>query len=234
MAEDHSQFAMLFDMDGVLIDSYQAHFESWQVVAAEYGRTYSEEQFIAGFGRKSQELIREQWEGAADWPDEKVIELEVKKEDAFREILKRDFPAMPGARQLMADLHAEGFRIAVASSGPRVNVELVIDELNIREFLSASVTADDVTIGKPHPQVFLKAAEKAGVAPEFSCVVEDAPAGVAAAKAAGMVCFGFVQSSPLAQPLPEADVVVSQLDQITPANTAELIQNRTLTSPASS
>lgn len=232
MAEETPQLAMLFDMDGVLIDSYQAHFESWQVVAAEYGRTYSEEEFVAGFGRKSQELIREQWEGAEEWSDQQVTELEEKKEAAFREIMKRDFPAMPGARQLMNDLHEAGFKIAVASSGPRVNVELVIDELGIRDILTASVTANDVTIGKPHPQVFLKAAEKVGVSPEFCCVVEDAPAGVTAAKAAEMMCVGFVQPVPMAQPLPDADVVISRLDQLTAENVRELILNRRLASPS--
>ncbi|MEZ6045661.1 MAG: HAD family phosphatase [Planctomycetaceae bacterium] len=192
-----SQMAVLFDMDGVLIDSYKAHYESWQVIASERGRTYSEEDFVAGFGRTSREVIREQWEGAADWTEAQVAELDEAKEAAFRQILDRDFPAMPGATQLIRELHEAGFRIAVASSGPRENVELVIRRLEIAPYLSAVITGDDVTLGKPNPQVFLLAAEGVEVDIHQCCVIEDAPAGVAAAKAPGRLASDWFDQVPI-------------------------------------
>ena len=96
----NDQKAVIFDMDGVLIDSYRAHFESWRAVAAEHHRVYSEEQFAAGFGRTSREVIAEQWQGEP-LSDERIGEIDRRKEWLFREIISADFPAMAGAVELM-------------------------------------------------------------------------------------------------------------------------------------
>ncbi|QDU81673.1 Phosphorylated carbohydrates phosphatase [Polystyrenella longa] len=220
------QLAVLFDMDGVLIDSYAAHFESWQVVAKQRGGTYTEEEFVAGFGRTSRELIREQWNGAENWSEDEVAQLDNDKEAAFRDILNENFPAMPGGRELIFDLYERGFRIAVASSGPRENVQLVIDRLEIGSCLSAVITGNDVTKGKPDPQVFQLAAQGVDVPNPLCCVIEDAPAGVAAANAAGSSCIGLVRPGKYSVNLDDANLIVSHLNEINPAKIAELIQSR--------
>ncbi|MAT16574.1 MAG: hypothetical protein CMJ46_15040 [Planctomyces sp.] len=226
MTGSNDQLAVLFDMDGVLIDSYAAHFESWQVVAKDRGTVYTEEDFVAGFGRTSREIIREQWDGAENWTDEEVAELDQAKEVAFRDIIATNFPAMPGGRQLVFDLYERGFRIAVASSGPSENVHLVIDRLGISDCLSAVVTGNDVTKGKPDPQVFQLAASKVNVPNARCCVIEDAPAGVAAAVAAGSACIGLARPVRYTVDLSAADLVVPALEQINASNITELIQSK--------
>jgi beta-phosphoglucomutase len=135
--------AVVFDMDGVLIDSYRAHFDSWQQVAREHGRDYTEAQFAAGFGRTSREVIAEQWQGEP-LSDERIAEIDRRKEALFREIISRDFPAMEGAVELIESLVRAGFRVAVGSSGPAANVRLAIERLGIGRLLSATVTASPI------------------------------------------------------------------------------------------
>src|SRR4051794_24461987 len=104
--------AVVFDMDGVLVDSYCAHWESWQFMADELGKGLTEEQFVSTFGRTSREIIAEHWGADALTPVE-IAEFDKKKEALYREIVSRDFPIMEGAVELVHDLHEAGFRLAV-------------------------------------------------------------------------------------------------------------------------
>lgn len=214
--------AVIFDMDGVLIDSYHAHFQSWRVVAAEHGRTITEEDFARQFGRTSREIIGAYW-GEGAFSDEQIAEMDDRKEAAFRQLVQANFPAMPGAKQLVQSLHRAGFRLAVGSSGPPANIELVLDRLGCRRLFSAVVTGADVTRGKPDPQVFLLAAERLGVHPERCAVVEDAPAGVTAANRAGMASIGFASTGRLPEQLSHARLVVTSLAELGPQRVAEVI-----------
>ncbi len=218
----NDESAVIFDMDGVLVDSYRAHLGSWQVVAAEEGLTLTEAEFASQFGRTNPEIIAVYW-GADRYDDEEVAALADRKERAFREILRVDFPAMPGARDLLEALSEAGFALAVGSSGPPENIELVLRELGARELFRAVVTARDVTRGKPDPQVFLLAAERLGVAPSRCAVVEDAPAGVAAAQAAGMKSIGLASTGRTREELAAADLVVDSLTELSPPVVGELI-----------
>ena len=219
------QPAVIFDMDGVLVDSYRAHFESWQVVAAEEGLTYSEAQFAATFGRTSREIIAVSW-GEGRYSDEEVADLDDRKEAAYRQIIRADFPAMPGADRLLQSLADAGFALAVGSSGPPENVDLVLEKLPARSAFQAVVTGRDVTRGKPDPQVFLIAAAALGIHPECCAVVEDAPVGVAAARAAGMASVGFASTGRTVESLARADLNVESLDELSPAILRELIRRR--------
>ncbi|MGC1274973.1 MAG: HAD family phosphatase, partial [Planctomycetaceae bacterium] len=181
---DQQPLAVIFDVDGVLIDSYAPHYQSWREIAAGFDVDYTEAQFATGFGRTSREIVAEQW-NRPDLTPEQIRAIDDAKETAYRRLVADDFPAMAGAGDLVAALHAAGFRIAVGSSGPPENVDLAIEKLGLSPYLGGKVTGRDVTRGKPDPQIFLRAAEKLGVPPARCAVVEDAPAGVAAAKAAG-------------------------------------------------
>ncbi len=220
---DH--LAVIFDMDGVLVDSYHAHFKSWQAVAAEEGLDLTEADFASQFGRTSREIIAASW-GEDRYGDEEIAAMDDRKEAAFREILRADFPAMPGALELLRSLDGAGFALALGSSGPPANVELVLDELDARRLFGAVVTGMDVTRGKPDPQVFLTAAARLGVPPERCAVVEDAPAGVVAAKAAGMASVGFASTGRSVETLAEADLVVRCLAELSPKVLRELILRR--------
>ncbi len=214
---------VIFDVDGVLIDSYQAHFQSWCQLAAEIGRTCTEAEFVRGFGRTSRENIVEQWSDRV-WTSDEVRRLDDRKEWLYRELIRAQFPAMPGAAELIRSLHQSGFRIAVGSSGPPENVNLVIDQLNVAGLIECRITANHVTRGNPDPQVFQLAAEGLGLPVGNCCVVEDAPAGVLAAHGAGIVCIGLASTGRTRFELETAECVVDSLDELTPARVAQLIR----------
>jgi beta-phosphoglucomutase len=215
--------AVIFDMDGVLIDSYRAHFESWRAVAAEHERVYTEEQFAAGFGRTSREVIAEQWQGEP-LSDERIAEIDRRKEWLFREIISADFPAMAGAVELMQSLVSAGFRLAVGSSGPAENVQLAIERLGVGRLLSATVTGNDVKRGKPNPQVFLTAAARMQVPPARCVVVEDAPVGVEAAHRGGMRAVAIASTGRTVEQLRAAELVVKSLCELSPQRFEELLR----------
>lgn len=219
--------AVIFDMDGVLVDSYRAHWQSWQMMAGENGRELDEEQFVRTFGRVSREIIAEHW-GADSLAADEIAEFDRRKEALYRELVARDFPAMDGARELLAALASAGFRLAIGSSGPPANVELAIDRLGAQDLFAATVTGRDVTRGKPDPQVFLLAAERLGVPAARCAVVEDAPVGIAAANAAGMVSIALLSTGHTAESVTAARLVVRSLRELSPGGIARLIAGNTL------
>ena len=220
------RLAVIFDMDGVLVDSYQAHFESWRAVAAEEGLAITEAQFATTFGCTSREIIAAMW-GKGHYDDGQIAALDERKEAAFRQIIEADFPVMPGATQLLRSLHGAGFALAVGSSGPPENIDLVLDRLEARALFSAVVTGMDVTRGKPDPQVFQIASERLAVPPARCAVVEDAPPGVAAANAAGMTSIGFASTGRTPQQLSDADLTITSLGELSPEIVRSLVYRHT-------
>jgi beta-phosphoglucomutase len=212
-------------MDGVLVDSYQAHWQSWHFMADELGKGLTEAQFVSTFGRTSREIIAEHW-GANALSPEEVAAFDRRKEALYREIVARDFPAMDGAGPLIRDLHQAGFRLAVGSSGPPENVALAVKRLQVEPYLDVLITGKDVTRGKPDPQVFLVAAERLGVAPANCAVVEDAPVGITAANAAGMASIALVSTGHTAKSVAAARLVVHSLRELSPDRIAALIAAR--------
>ena len=204
---------VIFDVDGVLVDSYHAHFTSWQMMCRERGLPITQQDFVTTFGRTSREVIRYLW-GDYISSDEMIQELDHRKETLFREMLSQDFPAMEGAVALIDRLHDAGYRLALGSSAPPENVDVVIDQMQRRHVFQAIVTGNDVTRGKPDPQVFLIAATRMCLPPSQCLVVEDAPAGITAAHAAGMRCVGFASTGRERETLSAADLVIDGLDEL--------------------
>jgi len=208
------RLGVIFDMDGVLVDSYRPHFDSWRRLAAAQGVEMTEAMFRTTFGRTSREIIRHFWADRMV-SDEQIAEWDRGKEKAYREILMENFPEMDGAAELLTALHEAGFSLGIGSSGPPENVDVIRRHLRNARFFKAQTTAADVTHGKPHPEVFLVAAGKLGIAPRHCLVVEDAPAGVAAGKAAGMAVIA-ITGTVTRDKLAAADLVVDSLREITP------------------
>ncbi|MHB1034552.1 MAG: HAD family hydrolase [Pirellulales bacterium] len=217
--------AVIFDLDGVLVDSYPAHFESWQILLAPLGLAMSDAQFAATFGQTNREIITGLW-GPNRFSAEEISAIGHRKEELYRQILAQRFPAMPGGRELVGALCEAGFAVAIGSSAPPENVALTLDHLDNREAFGAVVTGADVRRGKPDPAVFLTAAERLGVPPADCVVVEDAPVGVAAAKAAGMVSIALVSTGRTRAAVAEADLVVDSLDELSPEGIGRLIAER--------
>jgi beta-phosphoglucomutase len=207
--------AVIFDVDGVLVDSYQAHYEGWVRAGRERGFSITEEQFVKTFGRTSREVIVDTF-GMTWLNDEQIKQLDERKEKLYRDIVADSFPEMDGAADLLDALHEAGFALAVGSSGPPPNVDVVLDHLGRRHLFGAIITGIDVTRGKPDPQVFLLGAERLGVLPQHCVVIEDAPAGVAAAKNAGMKSVGFVSTGRSPDELRGADKIIRSMRELSP------------------
>ena len=218
------KFGVIFDVDGVLVDSYDAHLRSWQMLGAERGFSFTETRFVETFGRTTREIIRETF-GPDRFSSGQIAALDARKEALFRELLARDFPVMDGAVALIDELYQAGYRLAVGSSGPPENVQLVLDSLGRAACFRGVVTGMDVTRGKPDPQVFLTAADRLGLDPCRCVVIEDATAGVRAAKRAGMRCVGFVSRGHRDAELSEADLLVRRLSELSSAAVARLLES---------
>jgi beta-phosphoglucomutase len=212
--------AVVFDVDGVLVDSYDAHMRSWLLMGREHGLAITEEEFASTFGQTSREIIARFW--GSELSPQDVEALDARKEAIYRDLIRERFPAMDGAVELIDALADAGFRLAVGSSGPPANVELTLDRLGRASRFTAVVTGRDVTRGKPDPQVFQIAAERLRVPPARCIVVEDAPVGIVAARAAGMASVALV-GTVAADRLAAADLVVRSLRELDAGQLAALL-----------
>lgn len=203
--------AVLWDLDGTLVDSEKLHWEAWQRTMAAEGLSITWEQFKATFGRRNDSFVPE-WLGAGATA-ERVARVGDAKEACYRRLVQeRGLKAAPGAAAWVERLHRRGWRQAIASSAPRANVEVMLDALGLRPYFEVTVAAEDVTVGKPDPEVFLTAAARLRIPPQRCVVVEDAPAGIEAARRAGMRSIFLRRGEAAAQ----ADLVVASLEELPP------------------
>lgn len=201
---------IIWDLDGVIIDSGDQHWQSWKALAEETDVIFTEENFRKTFGQRNADIIPIYWHTRK--PDE-ITRLADRKEALYRELLKKDARALPGALDLMRAFRAAGWRQSLGSSAPQENIQLILDLLDLRGLLDAVVSGEETEHGKPAPDIFLAAARALGVAPVNCIVIEDAPAGVQAAGAAGMRCIA-VTNGRMNPELDAADLVVSVLTEV--------------------
>jgi len=202
----------LFDWDGVVIDSSRQHEESWELLANEIGKPLPPDHFVRGFGMKNQVIIP----GILKWTDDpgEIHRYSLRKEELYREIIReRGIRPLPGVRELLHLLGEHGVPCAVASSTHRENIEVIFDSIGVRGYFQAVVTAEDVSHGKPHPEVFLKSAGKIGRRPCDCVVFEDALVGIEAARAAGTKVIAVATTHPIGE-LAAADLAVESLLEI--------------------
>jgi beta-phosphoglucomutase len=211
------RLGVIFDVDGVLVDSYSAHFASWLALAEEAGcHRMTEDEFRATFGRTSRETILQLWPSQQQLSAAAVAELDDRKEELFREMLRADFRPLPGAAELIVALKEAGFAVAAGSSGPPENVFLVLDQLQRQDLFDTVVTGIDVSCGKPHPEVFLKCAEGLGLAAAHCAVIEDAVVGVQAANRAGCFSIALVVPGRDTRLFDQARRIVRSLESLSP------------------
>jgi len=219
-------YGVIWDMDGTLVDTAELHFEAWRVTCAELGRDFSRAEFAATFGRRNPDIMDFLFPGRFSAAE--VDRIGERKEQLYRAAAERlGVTLLPGVRPLMEGLHRLGVKQAIGSSAPRANLDLILRLTGIEGFLSAVVSAEDTTRGKPDPQVFLVAAQRLGVEPRRCVVFEDAPAGVEAAKAGGMKCIavrfvGHHSADKLARA--GADRVVASLEEVSPEDVLRLLR----------
>src|SRR5947209_2084755 len=202
--------AVIWDLDGVIIDSADAHRRAWQRLARQEGVTFTDADFWATFGKRNDAILAELW---GPLPAEQVKALADRKEAYFRELIRETAAPLPGAMELMRGLHEAGFRQALASSTPTENIELISEVLGLKQYLTELVSGETVPHGKPAPDIFLKAAKELDVDPSVCLVIEDAVAGVEAAHAAGMRCIAVAGNRDLPG-LRKAELMVKSLTEV--------------------
>lgn len=202
--------AAIWDMDGVIADTAPYHYQAWRETFRKRGFSFSEADFRRNFGQRNDTIIKTVM-GNISSKDFEAAAAE--KEADYRRRVDGNIKALPGAIELMKALRERGVKIAVASSAPPENIKIILDGLRIAEYFQAIVFGREVTEGKPSPQAFLLAAKKLGVEPENCVVFEDAIAGVAAARTAGMKCVAITNTHPKGK-LEQANLVVESLSRI--------------------
>jgi beta-phosphoglucomutase family hydrolase len=177
--------ALIFDMDGTIVDNMAFHTRSWVTFFERRGRDIDADEFFrTTAGRQGKEIIRSHM--GEHLADEEVATLNHEKEAVYRELYAPHLKAVAGFGDLIADARSQGIALAVGTAAPPANVEFTLDGLDLRRHFDTVVGATDVPRGKPHPDVFLEAARRCGARPEDCIVFEDAPLGVEAARRAGM------------------------------------------------
>ena len=223
MAACDGTLGVIFDMDGVLVDTGWAHRQAWYDFAEKEGLAMSDEFFGRTFGMQNAAILpmlrpgisNDQMERWSDW-----------KEQRYRELVQKRLELAEGADDLLDDLKRHGFRLAIGSSAPRENVDIFWNRLGLGNRFDARVTKEETTESKPSPQTFLKAAEKLGLPPACCAVVEDAVPGVQAARAAGMPVVA-VTTTRSRDDLAQADHVVDSLAELKASDFVALLRRKT-------
>jgi beta-phosphoglucomutase len=204
--------AVIFDMDGVIIDSHPAHKRAWCEFLLSIGRAVSDEEleFVLD-GRRRDDILRF---FLGELTEQQFYDYGVKKTQFFYRAAA-DLELTSGLLQFMARLDQADIPMAVASSGSRARVERILSSYGIADRFSTVVTGDDVKLGKPNPEIYVRACEAINVPPSSTLVVEDAVSGVKGAKVAGTRCLGIATSTraPLLYEA-GADLVVADFDGI--------------------
>ena len=205
------RMGVIFDLDGVLADTGWAHRQAWYDLAEREDLDMSDEFFTSTFGMQNYQILpmlywrdlsRRQIERLSDW-----------KEQRYRDLIVEKLTLPPGGERLLNELRNAGFRLAIGSSAPRANVDMVLDRLSVRDYFAACVTKEDVSNGKPAPDTFLAAAQKLELPPHRCVVVEDAVQGVEAGKAAGMPVIALTTTRDRSA-LTQADMIADGLGEL--------------------
>jgi HAD superfamily hydrolase (TIGR01509 family) len=205
---------VIFDMDGVIIDSEPVHMKIEQEIFRELGLDISMEEHQKYVGTSAHEM----WEDVVsryklDIPADEILE---KKLTQYLDYLtsENNLQPMESVRELITHLKSKGKQLILASSATSKEIDLVLDKLSLKSFFSHAISGAELERSKPNPAIFLKASSLAKTSPEQCCVIEDSQNGILAAKAAGMKCIGFRNSTSGNQDLSEADIIIDSFKDI--------------------
>ncbi len=216
--------AVIFDMDGVLIDSEPCHLKAVQELVGRFGFSFTAKDNMEFLGRKDLiilEILNERY-GLGS-----TAEALLQEKEANLARLLPEAPRCPGVMKVLVQAQTLGLRLAVASSATRVTIELVLDLLGIRQFFQAIASGDEVVESKPEPEIFLLAAHRLGVEPVSCLVIEDSLNGIRAAKAAGMFCVVVPCQTTRHQDHSAADKILSSLADLDLTAWGDASDNRT-------
>lgn len=222
MTDLNEQWAVIFDLDGVLVNTGPFHRQAWYDLAEKENLQMSDELFYSTFGMQNyliipklvgKQLPRDEIDRMSDW-----------KEQRYRDLVAGKLQLLEGVEPLLENLKQHGFALAIGTSTPRTNLDFMFKYISLTDFFDAYVTGEEIAEGKPAPDTFLKAAEKLSLSAGRCVVVEDAVAGIQAAKAAGMAVIAVTNTTERDK-LKQADLVVDSLTELNADNFITLIDN---------
>lgn len=222
MTSCNGKLGVIFDLDGVLVDTGWAHRQAWYDLAETEVLDMSDEFFRDTFGMQNAAILPMLQPGISQNEIERLSDW---KEQRYRDLVEQHLELAEGAKALVNDLKRRGFRLAIGSSAPPENLDLFWSRLALADFFDARVTKEEITESKPSPQTFLAAARKLGLEPARCAVVEDAVQGVQAARAGGMPVVA-VTTTRSRQDLTQADRVVDSLSELNASDFLALLRKR--------
>ena len=216
----------IFDWDGVVIDSAHLHEKSWEILAEEINRSLPADHFERGFGKRNETIIGTMLGWSKDRAE--IIQWGKRKEEIYRELgMEQGIPLIEGTRNFITELHSRSIPLVIGTSTERKNIELAIQQHKLEGLFVGSVCSEDVSRGKPDPEVFLKAARLINQDPKVCLVFEDSTHGIEAALRGGMIAVGVSTTNPKSQLLKKgAHIVVDRLDEIDLSILDDLIKSR--------
>lgn len=210
MLKSNHKYAIIWDMDGVLVNTGEYHYQAWKQTFDELDVPFSKEQFRATFGMNNAGILK--LICGENLPPDKEQRISEHKEELFREAVKGKAKLLPGVENTLKNFSKWNLKQAIASSAPPKNIEVLVKELEIGKYFDTIISGFDIP-GKPDPGVFLKAARLLNVEPERCVVIEDAVAGIEGAKRAGMKCIA-VTTTNTPDALSEADLIFDSLEEL--------------------
>jgi HAD superfamily hydrolase (TIGR01509 family) len=205
--------AVIFDMDGVIVDSEPLHYEAHNILLGSYGHSLSDEHIRKYAGINSRVLYT-QLKEKLNLPQD-VDALVMKKKEIFLMLAAKKLKLMPHATEFIGFVKANGFKVAIASSGLREQIHAMLNKFGLLKHFETIVSVDDVKNAKPHPEIYLEAIRRLGLKSSECIAIEDSDKGIASAKQAGLKVIAVPNKYTEHQDLSMADLRVSSLKEIT-------------------
>ncbi len=184
--------AFIFDMDGVLVDSTPYHLEAWEIALKRYGYNLATDFKVRPYGRRGRDILGDI---APEMSEEKIDEFADAAEKIFRDIYESEVEQIDNVVEFINHLKRRGYKIALATSAPRENVDMILSVLHLVSFFDPVVCENDVERGKPEPDIYLKVLEILREKPENCIVFEDSFAGIESAKRASIEVIGVISTN---------------------------------------
>ncbi len=202
--------AVIFDMDGVIVDNHDYHHEAWMLFCQKYGITV-EGDVSHYFGQTNADILTNIFPN--DLSHQQLYEYAGEKEKLYRGLYEGNIEAADGVEKLLMSLQQTGYKLAIATSAPSGNVDFVLGNTNLHMYFDAVIDSSMIKKGKPDPEIYLKAAENLGIEPKQCIVIEDSVAGILAGKAAGMKVVAITTTNPK-EKLADADMIIDHFNEL--------------------
>jgi beta-phosphoglucomutase family hydrolase len=217
-----NEAAVIFDLDGTLIDNNSFHLQAWQEFYKKRNRSLTEEEYKKHFnGKTNTDVLAHVFEEPLSAEDTEKYTNE--KEDLYREIYAPHIQPVKGLLNLLQQIHNAGIPMAIATSGIKVNIDYMFEHIPIRHYFKEVIYSKHIKKGKPDPEIYLVTAEKLPVAPEKCVVFEDSVAGIQSAKAAGMKVVAITTTHTIDE-LKIADKLINNYDEISVKDIYEMLK----------